>query len=250
VQRKTRVLGCEIDRLDMDATLRRCEELIDTGGPAQHVAVNAAKLVALRRDSALRRAVEACTLVSADGQAVVWASRLLRDPLPERVAGIDLMERLLEVAARRGYRVFVLGARERVLATALERIRDGHPGLTLSGHEGHFPDGDSERVCGVIRAFAPHVLLVAMSSPRKELWLARHLPELGVPFAMGVGGAIDVAAGVVRRAPCWMQRAGLEWLFRVLQEPRRLARRYLLTNTAFALLVLGELARRVARSEA
>ncbi len=242
---RARVLGCAIDRLDMDETVRRCEELIVSGGSAQHVVVNAAKLVALRRDLRLREIVGRCALVSADGQSVVWASRLLGDPLPERVAGIDLMERLLALAEERGYRVFILGARPDVLERAVERLRERHPRLIVAGtRDGYFRDGESAEVCAEIRAARPHILLVAISSPRKEYWLGRHTAELGVPFAMGVGGAIDVVAGVTRRAPSWLQRAGLEWLFRLLQEPRRLARRYLVTNTRFALLLAAELLRR------
>jgi N-acetylglucosaminyldiphosphoundecaprenol N-acetyl-beta-D-mannosaminyltransferase len=242
VHARATVLGCAIDRLDMEATVSRCRELIESGGAAQHVVVNAAKLVALRRDPELARIVEGCALVNADGQSVVWASRLLRDPLPERVAGIDLMERLLALAGEEGHRVYVLGARPDVLERAVERLRVRYPRLVLAGYRnGYFSDEESAGVCAAIRAARPHLLLVAMSSPRKEYWLATHLAELGVPLAMGVGGAIDVVAGVTRRAPRWAQRAGLEWLFRLAQEPRRLARRYLVTNARFGLLVAREL---------
>lgn len=246
------VLGCAIDRLDLEETVRRCAQLVESGGPAQHVVVNAAKLVLLRRDPGLRAIVERCALVNADGQPIVWASRLLGDPLPERVTGIDLMERLLALAEERGYRVFVLGARAEVLERAVARLRERHPRLELCGYrDGYFRDEASALVCAEIRAARPHILLVAMPSPRKEQWLARHLSELRVPFAMGVGGAVDVVAGMTRRAPGWMQRAGLEWLFRLLQEPRRLARRYLAANTRFLLLLAGELLRvRLARREA
>jgi N-acetylglucosaminyldiphosphoundecaprenol N-acetyl-beta-D-mannosaminyltransferase len=237
-----RLLGCEIDRLDMDATVARCAELIEAGEPVQHVAVNVAKIVALRDDPRLAAIVAGCALVSADGQPLVWASRLLRDPLPERVAGIDLMHRLLALAEERGYRVFVLGAREDVLGAAVARLRELHPRLELAGwHHGWFTDAEDEQVCEEIRAAAPHVLLVAMSSPRKEEWLSRHAARLGVPFSMGVGGSIDVVAGVTRRAPRWMQRAGLEWLYRLLQEPLRLGPRYLRTNGRFAALLAREL---------
>lgn len=237
-----RVLGCDIDRLDMEATLRRCEELIEAGGPVQHVVVNVAKVVALRDDPRLREIVESCALVNVDGQPLVWASRLLGDPLPERVAGIDLMLRLLERAEERGYRIFILGARQEVLETAVARIRARHPRLEIAGyHHGYFTEEETERVCELIRAAEPHILFVAMSSPRKEYWLAEHAAGLGVPFSMGVGGSIDVVAGTTRRAPLWMQRAGLEWFFRFAQEPLRLGPRYLRTNTRFALLLAREL---------
>ena len=238
------ILGCEVDRLDMDETVERCRELIEARAGVQHVAINAAKLVSLHRDPKLREIVGRCSLVSADGQAAVWAARLLGDPLPERVAGIDLMERLLALAEERGYRVFFLGARQEVLEEAVRRIRARHPHLEIAGfRNGYFDDAESGAVCAEIRAARPDILFVAMSSPRKEYWLAAHVEELGVPFAMGVGGALDVVAGATRRAPEWMQRAGLEWFFRFVQEPRRMWRRYLSSNVAFSLLLARELVR-------
>jgi N-acetylglucosaminyldiphosphoundecaprenol N-acetyl-beta-D-mannosaminyltransferase len=237
------VLGCDIDRLDMDETVRRCAEIVESGGPVQHVAVNVAKVVALRDDPRLKEIVESCELVSVDGQPLVWASRLLGDPLPERVAGIDLMFRLLELAQERGYRVFILGAKEDVLATAVARLEERYPGLVVAGsHHGYFSDDESPEICSLVREAKPHILLVAMSSPRKEYWLADHAAELGVPFSMGVGGSIDVVAGLTKRAPAWMQRTGLEWFYRFAQEPRRLGPRYLRTNLRFAGLLARELA--------
>jgi N-acetylglucosaminyldiphosphoundecaprenol N-acetyl-beta-D-mannosaminyltransferase len=242
VPARARILGVEIDRLDMDATVRRCAELIDSGGPVQHVAVNVAKIVALRDDERLREIVEQCDLVSVDGQPVVWASKLLRDPLPERVAGIDLMFRLLALAEKRDYRVFVLGAKQEVLETAVARLAERYPRLTIAGyHHGYFADEESAAVCETVRAAEPHILLVAMSSPRKEYWLADHAAKLGVPFSMGVGGSIDVVAGLTNRAPDVMQRLGLEWFYRFIQEPRRLGPRYLRTNARFGGLFVREL---------
>jgi N-acetylglucosaminyldiphosphoundecaprenol N-acetyl-beta-D-mannosaminyltransferase len=239
------VLGCPVDRLTADETLAAIEEVVETGGFAQHVCVNAAKLVALRRDRRLREIVEGCELVSADGMAIVWASRLLGDPLPERVNGTDLMLRLLGVAERRGWSVYVLGAKPDVLERALARIRAAHPGLRIAGaRDGYFSDEESAAVAEAVREAAPDLLFVAMSSPRKEVWLAGHGRGLGVPLVMGVGGSIDIVAGVTRRAPRWMQAAGLEWLFRLAQEPRRLGRRYVVTNAQFLGLLGRELLRR------
>lgn len=239
---RARILGVDIDRLDMDQTVARCADIIEAGGPAQHVAVNVAKIVALRDDPHLRAIVERCDLVSVDGQPVVWASRLLGDRLPERVAGIDLMFRLLELAQQRGYRVYVLGAKQEVLETAVTRLAERYPRLTVAGfHHGYFADEDSAEVCEAVRAVEPHILLVAMSSPRKEYWLAEHAADLGVPFSMGVGGSIDVVAGLTRRAPGFMQRLGLEWFYRFVQEPLRLGPRYLRTNARFAALLARQL---------
>ena len=232
------ILGCPIDRLGMADTLAAIERAIAAGRYTQHMAINAAKLVAMQDDPKLCQIIDGCGLVSADGQSVVWASRLLGDPLPERVAGIDLMDALLELAERRGYRVYFLGARAEVLERAVERLQERYPRLQVAGaRDGYFTDDEAPEVCDAIRASHADVLFVAMSSPRKEYFLGEYGPDLGVPFVMGVGGSIDVIAGMTRRAPAAWQRLGLEWLFRLLQEPRRMFRRYAVTNTRFIALV-------------
>jgi N-acetylglucosaminyldiphosphoundecaprenol N-acetyl-beta-D-mannosaminyltransferase len=242
------VLGLGVDRVDMTQALARCEELIRVGGVSHYVAVNVAKVIAARTDRRLREIVHEAALVSADGQPIVWASRLLGDPLPERVAGIDLMEALLELAEERGYGVFIVGARDDVLRRAVERLRERHRRLRIVGHrDGYFPDSESDAICAEIRRTRPHILFVAMSSPRKDYWVADHAQELEVPLILGVGGSIDVIAGETRRAPRWMRRAGLEWLFRLVQEPRRLWRRYFTTNARFGLLLVRAIAGRAVR---
>jgi N-acetylglucosaminyldiphosphoundecaprenol N-acetyl-beta-D-mannosaminyltransferase len=242
---RAQVLGCSIDRLDMDQTLARIEQLIATGGVAQHVAINAAKIVAMRDDPALREIVDRCELVSADGQSVVWASRLLGDPLPTRVAGIDLFQELLALAERRGYRVFILGAKPDVLDRSVQQIRERHPGLVLAGwRDGYFADDEGQAVADEVRSASADMLFVAMSSPKKEYWLGRYGRAIGVPFIMGVGGSVDVMAGLTARAPLLFQRSGLEWLYRLAQEPSRLWRRYLTTNARFLWLVGVEIFRR------
>jgi N-acetylglucosaminyldiphosphoundecaprenol N-acetyl-beta-D-mannosaminyltransferase len=242
---RAKVLGCSIDRLGMEETLARVDDVIASGGYSQHMAINTAKLVSLRDDDRLREIVEGCELVNADGQAVVWASRLLGDPLPERVAGIDLMEELLGLAEQKGYRVYILGAREDVLDQAVARIRERYPALTIAGwRDGYFSREEEPQVCASIRACQPQMVFVAMSTPRKEYFLAERGPELGAEFVMGVGGAVDVIAGLTRRAPISWQRLGLEWLYRLLQEPRRMFRRYAVTNTRFAWMVALALAGR------
>lgn len=235
---RAHILGCPIDRLGMADTVAEIDRAIAAGRYTQHMAVNAAKLVAMRDDPKLVEIIGGCGLVSADGQSVVWASRLLGDPLPERVAGIDLMEALLELAERRSYGVYFLGARAEVLERAVERLRAKYPGLRVAGtRDGYFADDEASRVCQEIRATRADLLFVAMSSPRKEYFLGEYGPNLGARFVMGVGGSIDVIAGVTRRAPIVWQRLGLEWLFRLLQEPRRMFRRYASTNARFIGLV-------------
>jgi N-acetylglucosaminyldiphosphoundecaprenol N-acetyl-beta-D-mannosaminyltransferase len=235
---RAEVLGCRIDRLDLEGTLSEVERAIASRRFAQHMAINTAKLVAIQDDPKLRRIVDGCGLVNADGQGVVWASRVLGDPLPERVAGIDLMYALLALAERRGYRVYFFGARAEVLERALERIRRHHPRLQIAGaRDGYVSRDEEPAVCSAIRASRADIVFVAISSPRKEYFLGEHGPTLGAPFVMGVGGAIDVVAGVTRRAPVLWRRLGLEWLFRLLQEPRRMFRRYAVTNARFAYLI-------------
>jgi N-acetylglucosaminyldiphosphoundecaprenol N-acetyl-beta-D-mannosaminyltransferase len=238
------VLGCEIDRLDMQQTLDACNRAIASGDYTQHMAINAAKLVAYHDDPRLREIVRECGLVNADGQAVVWASRLLGDPLPTRVAGVDLMQELLALAAREGYGIYILGARAEVLGRAVDVIRTAHPGLRIAGYrDGYFEDDEAETVARQIHEARAEILFVAISSPRKEYFLGAYGPALGVPLVMGVGGSIDVIAGLTTRAPALMQRLGLEWLYRLLQEPRRLASRYIFTNARFLALVLREIVR-------
>lgn len=245
LDRRASVLGCELDRLDFTGALERCEAAIWSREYMQHMAINAAKLVSMREDAELATVIGRCELVTADGQAIVWASRILGDPLPERVAGIDLMLGLIERAVIGGYRIYVLGARQDVLEQAIARLRERYAGLTIAGYrDGYFTAEQEPDVVQEIQRAKADILFVAMSSPAKELFLGRYGSELDAPFVMGVGGAIDVIAGRTRRAPRLMQRAGLEWLFRLLQEPRRLLRRYALTNTRFIALLLRELARR------
>lgn len=244
-QDRAHVLGCEIDRVDMSEAVRRCERHLRTRLRGQHMAVNAAKIVLSRHDPELHRLINACDIVTADGLSVVWASRLLGDPLPTRVAGIDLMDELLSLAERRGYRVFLLGARPEVLATAVARVRERHPRLVIAGHrDGYYSDEEESAVAHQIREARADLLFVGMSSPRKEYFLARWGDTLDVPFSMGVGGAIDVLAGVTRRAPRRLQILGLEWAYRLAQEPRRLFRRYLVTNSLFIAMTLRSAGRR------
>ncbi|MBS1863409.1 MAG: WecB/TagA/CpsF family glycosyltransferase [Actinobacteria bacterium] len=229
----------------MEEAVARCRAAIDTRGYLQHMSINAAKLVSMRTDEELRRSVEACGLITADGQSVVWAARLLGTPLPERVAGIDLMHRMLAAADNLGYRVYFLGAKPEVLETAIEKLRAQLPDLIVAGRQhGYFKDAETDAIAAAIRESKPDILFVAMSSPRKEHFLGRLGRDLGAPFTMGVGGSIDVVAGVTTRAPKYLQRAGLEWAYRMLQEPRRLGKRYLLTNFKFVGMVLRELVTR------
>lgn len=239
------VLGCGVDNLTMEETLAVVEGFIANGRPHQHVVVNVDKIVKARDDAQLREIINSCDLINADGMPVVWASRLLGRPLKERVAGIDLFEALMVRAAERGWRVFLLGAREEVVAKVRSIYEARHPELVFAGHRnGYWKPGEEEQVAEQVRAARADLLFVAISSPLKERFLGRWQAHMQVPFAMGVGGSFDVAAGLVKRAPRWMQRTGLEWFYRFLQEPRRMFRRYFIDDMAFFRMLGGELAAR------
>jgi N-acetylglucosaminyldiphosphoundecaprenol N-acetyl-beta-D-mannosaminyltransferase len=240
-QRRVSILGCPIDAITLEETVTRVEQAIAARATCQHVSINAAKLVKFQSDEVLRDAVLGCELITADGQSVVWASRLLGQPLPERVTGIDLMHALFEAARLRGHRVYLLGAREQVLERAAAEVQSSYAGISIVGrHHGYFgPDEEPEIVSSIAEAHAD-MLFVALETPAKELFLARNRERLGIPFVMGVGGAFDVLAGLRRRAPGWMRRAGLEWLYRLAQDPRRLAARYVVGNSRFIWLVVRE----------
>ena len=223
----------------MDQTVTRCRELIQTGRATQHVVINAGKVVMMEDIPGLREVISACSLVNADGQSIVWAARLLGIPVPERVAGIDLMERLLRLAEHEAYPVFFLGARQEMLEAFAAEVVRRFPRLQVArSRNGYFKDDAA--VAQEIAASGASMLFVGISSPRKEFFLAEQLPRMGPIFAMGVGGSFDVWAGKTRRAPRWMQRAGLEWFYRFLQEPRRMWKRYMVGNTRFILLVAKE----------
>ncbi|MER7515392.1 WecB/TagA/CpsF family glycosyltransferase [Streptomyces sp. NPDC126499] len=238
------LFGVTLDALTMDQTVTRCLDAVRAGERLEIGVVNAAKLVTMRRDPALARAVSGCDLILADGQAVVWAGRLLRRPLPERVAGIDLFMRLLTEAEREGLSVYFLGARQDVLATMLRQVAVRFPRLRVAGsRDGYFDDSMQPEIADAIAASGAHMLFLGMTSPKKEIFTAAYGERTKVALVHGVGGSFDILAGVTRRAPERWQRLGLEWLYRALQEPRRLGRRYLTTNVSFALMTARELLR-------
>lgn len=237
-----RFLGSNVTVATMDETVAWAAGVIERRTPTQHVVVNAAKLVMMKNDGRLRAIVNGCPVVNADGQSVVWAARLLGIRLPGRVTGIDLMQRLLERAPSEGWRVYLLGAQSDVVSRlAAELSRK----VAIAGwRDGYWAESEDSAVVDAIAESDADILFVALPSPRKEEWIAPRLERLGVPLCVGVGGSFDVLAGFRRRAPRWMQRVGLEWAFRLMQEPKRLAGRYFRTNMLFAFMVIGELARK------
>lgn len=238
-------LGVPVDSLTLDETVARAVGAMQARRLTQHVAINVAKFVKLHRDPELRRDVAESHIVSIDGMGIVWGARALGVAVPERVAGIDLMERLLHVCATCGLRPYFLGARQNVLERAIVEIQRRWQGIEIAGwHDGYFGSDDEPEIVATIRASAADCLFIGMPTPRKERFLHAYRGALGVPFLMGVGGGFDVLAGHVSRAPRPIQRAGLEWLYRIYQEPGRMWWRYLSTNTAFAALMCKAVAAR------
>lgn len=226
----------------VDRCLRWCRE---PRAPHTVITLNAALLCGIRRDAALRRACRSGDLIVPDGMPVVWTSRLAGVPLPGRVAGVDLMSRLLEAASRERLSVYLLGARKDVVETLAERCARDHPGLVIAGaRDGYFDRDQDQAVVDGIRRSSPHMLFVGMPSPFKETWCEERRAELGVPVIMGVGGSFDVLAGKLRRAPRLAQALGLEWTWRLAMEPRKLWRRYLITNSEYLLLAAREVIER------
>jgi N-acetylglucosaminyldiphosphoundecaprenol N-acetyl-beta-D-mannosaminyltransferase len=239
------LMGCQIDNLSLEETLQVVERFIASGRPHQHVVVNVDKLVKARKDAQLRRIINDCALINADGMPVVWASRILGKPLKERVAGVDLFEALIKRSAEKGWRLYLLGAREEVVSRVKEIYEDLYPTLQVVGYRNGYwePHEESNVVESVVRARAD-ILFVAISSPKKEQFLGAYQERMRVPFAMGVGGSFDVASGKLKRAPRWMRSVGLEWFYRFLQEPRRMFRRYFIEDMAFFGMLAKEWLRR------
>ena len=235
------LFGSRVDPLTMEESVDRAERLIASGRRCHHVCINAAKVVAMQSDAHLRGVIEGADMVNVDGQSVVWASRLLGSTIPERVAGIDFMDALLARAAIRGWRVFFLGGSDDVVRAATAALVARHPGLQVVGsRSGYWKPHGEEAVVREIAATKPDLVFVGLPTPRKEYFVASHLEALDAGLIVGVGGSFDVLAGLVERAPLWMQRAGLEWFHRLLQEPGRMWKRYLIGNSKFLSLVCKE----------
>jgi len=240
------LFGIPILSVTMSEILDVLHKQIKEREPIQIGVVNAAKVVNMHRDKSLKEDVLSSDIILADGAGVVLASVLLRKPLPERVTGIDLMYELFQKGTTLSYRVYCLGATEAVSKTMEDKIKSDYPGLILAGrHNGYFTSEEEESIANEIAESKADILLVAMTSPKKENFLARWSDRMNVPICHGVGGSFDVMAGKVKRAPILWQRMGMEWLFRVIQEPRRMWKRYLVTNTIFMWLLLKELGKKL-----
>jgi len=230
-----------VDALTMQQTINLIDSAIKEKRPTHHVVINAVKVANARKNKELMDSIVNCDIINADGQGIVWASQILSNPLPERVAGIDLMEELVKLAAENNYRIYFLGAKEEIVKSVVDRYAKKFGNQIIAGYRnGYFTIDEEPIIAKQISDSNADILFVAMSSPKKEIFLNAYKDVIKTSFIMGVGGSFDVVAGLVKRAPRWMQDWGLEWLYRIIQEPRRMWKRYLFGNSAFIYLVFKE----------
>lgn len=223
----------------MEETVEKVEKIIAERKPTQHVVINASKINLMQKDKKLTQIVNECPIINADGASIVWAAKLLGIPVKERVTGIDLFLRLIQEADKKGYKVFLFGAKEEVVEKVKSLFQKTYKNLQIVGsRNGYFSQEEEIKIAEEIRDAKPDMLFVAFSSPKKEYWIKKYLQTMQVPFTMGVGGSFDVVAGVTDRAPQWMQKHGLEWFYRFIQEPGRMWKRYIIGNFKFVILTL------------
>jgi N-acetylglucosaminyldiphosphoundecaprenol N-acetyl-beta-D-mannosaminyltransferase len=238
--RQARVLGVRVDCLDMASSLERIEAMVDAGGPHLVVTVNPEFVMRTRRDPDFARVLESADLCLPDGTGVVWAARRQGCSLSGPVAGVDLVPEVAAMCARRGFRMFLLGAAEGVAQQLEALLKAAHPGLEVASHAGSPDPADDAGTLRMIHQHGAQVLLVAYGAPSQELWIDRLSARLGVAVAVGVGGAFDYLTGRVQRAPLWMRRVGLEWLHRLALQPWRIRRMAVLPAYAVKVLRAGK----------
>lgn len=237
------ILGVPFDPVTMSEAIAIVGRMVASRRPHYVVTANVDFLAQARADVELRRILMDAHLVLCDGTPVVWASRLLGNPLPERVAGADLAPQLIRIASEKNLRLFFLGGTPESMERAIGKVKTTHPRLQIDGYSppfDHLLEMDHDEIKRRIAQAAPDMLFVCFGCPKQEKWIAMHYQSLGVPVAVGVGGTIDFLAGQLKRAPLWMQRTGTEWIFRLLQEPRRLFRRYARDLWMFGGLLLAQ----------
>jgi len=225
VRNRIAVLNVMIDVVTMQEAVDRVKSFINLGHPHLVVTPNAEMIMMANDDNSLAQIINNADLVVPDGAGVVWAARYNDDVMPERVAGYDLVQNLLAVAATENYRIYMLGGAPGIVDKARLVAEERYPGVQIVGtRHGFFAKNDEPEIVSNIKASHPDILLVALGVPRQEKWLSEYSKQIAAPVAIGVGGTFDVMAGTVRRAPLWMQNANLEWLYRLISEPRRAIR--------------------------
>lgn len=240
---KIRFMNIEIDNLSMGEAVDAIDALIERNSPSFVVTPNADHLVLLEKNVELQQAYAHADLCLADGMPVIWAAKLYRTPIKEKVSGADLFPQLCEKAAQKKYKMFFLGAKDGVAEIAAQKLRSQYPDLQIVGTYAppmHFEEDSEEmqKVTRMILDAKPHILVVALGCPKQEILMDKYRDVFRVPVSIGVGGTLNFVAGTVKRAPKWMSNHGLEWLYRMRQEPRRLFKRYVLRDWHFFRLFL------------
>lgn len=246
---KISLCGIDIDNVSFADSLDAVDSFIKKGEAAYIVTPNVDCIVKLQKDEDFQAIYRNASLVLADGMPLLWAAKFLGIPLKEKVSGSDLLPRLCAVAVDKGYRVFFLGGREGAARKTAEVLKARHPGLQVAGYYAppfgfEKDEAENEKVVRMIKEAKPDILFVGLGAPKQEKWIFRYKDEYRVPVSVGIGGSFELIAGVVKRAPVWMQRAGLEWFWRLMMEPRRLWRRYIIEDLVFFWLVWEQKLRR------
>jgi N-acetylglucosaminyldiphosphoundecaprenol N-acetyl-beta-D-mannosaminyltransferase len=239
---RIRCWGIWIDNYSCQETIELIVDNIRNRTLCKHIVVNAAKIVHAQENRHLLDSINNSDIINVDGMAVMWALRALRFKVPERVSGIDLFIKLLEICEEEGFKPFFLGAEESVLDGMIKNISQKYPGLFVAGkRNGYYESVQEQEIIAQIKNSNADMLFIGMGSPQKEIFIENYSSKINVPFVMGVGGSFDILSGKTQRAPLSMQNMGLEWLYRVYQEPRRMWKRYATTNTIFIWLFIKAL---------
>lgn len=236
--RRVEVLGVPVDPWTMVQTVQAADWLASEGKFAHLIGVNADKLLQMQDDSEMDAIVRHCEIVNTDGASMVMAANKLGVVVPERVAGIDLMWELCDLAERKGYPIYLIGAKDEVVRKTAAVLQEHYPRIVISGfRDGYFKDDEFDIVVEQVRETKPVIVFVGITSPKKERLIERFRKHGATGVFVGVGGSFDVVSGNIPRAPIWMQRANLEWLFRMTQEPKRLVKRYMVGNARFYMVL-------------
>jgi len=228
-RKRANILGCQVDLLTLERGIIRIKDLIKRGQPAHIITLNAEIVYQAHTNEKLKSIINQAEMVTPDGIGIVWGGRQLGYEIGERVTGIDLLYRLCQEAPSQGWKVYLLGSAPGVAEESSRRLISAYPGLQICGyHHGYFNEDDVPAIITEIKKLTPHILFVSLGAPKQEIWIRKYKQEIGVPISIGVGGSLDVIAGQKRRAPRWMIRLNLEWLYRLISEPSRIGRQLVL----------------------
>ena len=245
IENKVRILSVQVDNFNTNEAIKRIEVLIKEGKPQFVVTPNVDHIVKLQNDTEFRQIYENASLVLADGMPLIWASKFLGTSLKEKISGSDLFPKLCKVAAEKGYKLFFLGGRQGAAAKAADVLKAKYPAIQIVGvycppFEFENDEVENKKIVEMIKTAKPDILFVGVGSPKQEKWIYKHKDEYQVPVSIGIGATFDFVSGMLKRAPVWMQKSGLEWFWRLMMEPKRLCKRYLLDDMKFFWLVLKQ----------